>query len=38
MTGNAVRCDYLALYDMDRATSERRAAFQKRITRVFESW
>jgi NAD(P)H dehydrogenase (quinone) len=38
MTGNAVRCDYLALYDMDCATPERRAKFQHRISRVFESW
>lgn len=38
MTGHHVRCDYLALYDMDRATPKSRSRFQDRLTRVFESW
>jgi NAD(P)H dehydrogenase (quinone) len=29
---------YLALYNMDFNASSRRAAFMKRVTRVFESW
>ena len=32
------RFEYLALYNMDFNASLRRAAFMKRITRVFESW
>lgn len=38
MTGRRVRCDYLALYDMDGATSRRRARFRDRVIRVFDSW
>jgi NAD(P)H dehydrogenase (quinone) len=38
MTGHHVRCDYLALYDMNRTTPGRRASFQDRVVRVFESW
>jgi NAD(P)H dehydrogenase (quinone) len=38
MTGHHVRCDYLALYDMNRTTPERRASFQGQVVRVFESW
>jgi NAD(P)H dehydrogenase (quinone) len=37
-TGHHIRCDYLALYDMNRTTPERRASFQDRVVRVFESW
>jgi NAD(P)H dehydrogenase (quinone) len=32
------RFQYLALYSMDFNASSRRAAFMKRVTRVFESW
>ena len=38
MTGHHVRCDYLALYDMDRMTPRTALKFQDRITRVFENW
>jgi len=38
MTGHHVRCDYLALYDMNRTTPARRASFQDRVVRAFESW
>jgi len=38
MIGHHIRCDYLALYDMERATPERRASFQDEMARVFESW
>jgi NAD(P)H dehydrogenase (quinone) len=32
------RFEYLALYDMNFTTAHRRAAFTRRVTRVFESW
>jgi NAD(P)H dehydrogenase (quinone) len=32
------RFQYLALYNMDSNASSRRAAFMKRVARVFESW
>jgi NAD(P)H dehydrogenase (quinone) len=32
------RFEYLALYNMDFNASSRRAAFMKRVSRVFESW
>jgi NAD(P)H dehydrogenase (quinone) len=38
MTGHHVRCDYLALYDMNHTTPGRRASFQDQVARVFESW
>jgi len=38
MTGRQIRCDYLALYGMDRTTPEKRASFQHQVTRAFESW
>jgi NAD(P)H dehydrogenase (quinone) len=38
MTGHHTRCDYLALYGMDRTTPAKRAAFQNRVARVFDSW
>ena len=38
MTGRPIRCDYLAHYDMNHTTPERRAGFQEKVTRVFESW
>lgn len=37
MTGQT-RCDYLALYDMDRTTPGKRASFQHQVARAFESW
>jgi NAD(P)H dehydrogenase (quinone) len=36
--GHSVRCDYLALYDMDRATSRRREVFQNHVARAFDRW
>jgi NAD(P)H dehydrogenase (quinone) len=38
MPGHSVRCDYLAQYDMDHATSEQRAAFLEKVNRAFERW
>jgi NAD(P)H dehydrogenase (quinone) len=38
MPGHSVRCDYLALYDMNHATPDRRAAFLRKVRLVFESW
>lgn len=38
MPGHSVRCDYLALYDMNHTTPERRAAFLRKVKRVFEAW
>jgi NAD(P)H dehydrogenase (quinone) len=38
MPGHSVRCDYLALYDMDHVTPEQRAAFLEKVKRVFEAW
>jgi NAD(P)H dehydrogenase (quinone) len=38
MPGHGVRCDYLGLYDMNHAASERRAAFLRKVKLVFESW
>jgi NAD(P)H dehydrogenase (quinone) len=38
MIGHHVRCDYLALYDMDRATPKTRASFLDKVTRVFGEW
>ena len=35
---NAVRCDYLAYYDMDRSTAEKRTAFLEKVMRAFEAW
>ncbi len=32
------RFEYIALYDMNFTTAPRRAAFLKRVTRVFEAW
>jgi NAD(P)H dehydrogenase (quinone) len=37
MTGKT-RCDYLALYGMDRTTPGKRASFQHQVARAFESW
>ncbi len=36
--GHAVRCDYLAYYDMDHSTAEKRAAFLEKVKRAFETW
>ena len=38
MPGHAVRCDYLAYYDMDHSNPEQRAAFLERVKRTFEAW
>lgn len=38
MTGRHVRCDYLALYDMDGTTAAKRARFCKRVDGVFARW
>ncbi len=38
MPGHAVRCDYLAHYDMNHTTLERRAVFLKKVNLIFESW
>jgi len=38
MTGHPIRCDYVAHYDMNHTTPERRAGFQDKVTRVFASW
>jgi putative NADPH-quinone reductase len=38
MTGRSVRCDYLALYGMDRASPRRRAAFERKVERAFTRW
>jgi NAD(P)H dehydrogenase (quinone) len=37
MPGHAVRCDYLAHYDMNDTTPERRGAFLKKVKLVLES-
>ena len=38
MPGHAVRCDYLAYYDMDHSSPETRAAFLRKVKRTFEAW
>jgi NAD(P)H dehydrogenase (quinone) len=38
VVGHHIRCDYLALYDMERATPKMRASFQEEMSRVFERW
>jgi NAD(P)H dehydrogenase (quinone) len=38
MPGHHIRCDYLAHYDMNRSTPERRTAFLEKIKRAFNSW
>jgi NAD(P)H dehydrogenase (quinone) len=38
MPGHAVRCDYLAYYDMDHSTLEKRVAFLERVERTFAVW
>jgi NAD(P)H dehydrogenase (quinone) len=38
MPGHAVRCDYLAYYDMDHSKPEQRAAFLEKVKRTFEAW
>ena len=38
MPGHAVRCDYLAYYDMDHSDPEQRAAFLEKVKRTFEAW
>ena len=36
--GRAVRCDYLAYYDMDHSKPEQRGAFLEKVKRTFEVW
>jgi hypothetical protein len=36
MPGHAVRCDYLAYYDMGHSTAEKRTAFLEKVKRAFE--
>jgi putative NADPH-quinone reductase len=38
MPGHSVQCDYVALYDMNHSTPERRAAFLEKVKRNFERW
>jgi hypothetical protein len=38
LPGHGVRCDYLALYDMNHTTPERRAAFLAKVKETFEGW
>lgn len=38
LAGHPIRCDYLAEYDMNHSTPERRACFRDKVTRVFASW
>jgi NAD(P)H dehydrogenase (quinone) len=38
MPGHSITCSYLALYDMNRSTSEGRAAFLSRVERAFQVW
>lgn len=38
MAKRSLRCDYLALYGMDRASSRQRADFQKKVEQAFSSW
>jgi putative NADPH-quinone reductase len=38
MPGHHVRCDYLACYDMNHSTPERRSAFLEKVEHAFQSW
>jgi NAD(P)H dehydrogenase (quinone) len=38
MPGHRVSCDYLALYNMNSASLERRQAFLLKVERAFEAW
>jgi NAD(P)H dehydrogenase (quinone) len=38
LIGRHASCEYLAHYDMNHSTSERRASFLNKVTRVFEAW
>jgi NAD(P)H dehydrogenase (quinone) len=38
MPGHAIRCDYLAYYDMDHSNLEQRVAFLEKVERTFETW
>jgi NAD(P)H dehydrogenase (quinone) len=38
MPGHHVTCDYLALYDMNRTTLQRRQSFLTRVERTFTAW
>jgi hypothetical protein len=36
--GRHVSCEYIAHYDMNHSTSERREAFQNKVLHAFEAW
>jgi NAD(P)H dehydrogenase (quinone) len=38
MPGHAVRCDYIACYNMDHSKEKQRAAFLLKIQRIFKAW
>jgi NAD(P)H dehydrogenase (quinone) len=38
MPGHSITCSYLALYDMNRLSSEGRAAFMDTVERAFQAW
>jgi NAD(P)H dehydrogenase (quinone) len=38
LIGQHASCDYLAPYDMNHSTSQRRATFLNKVTHVFEAW
>jgi NAD(P)H dehydrogenase (quinone) len=38
LIGQHARCDYLADYDMNHSTSQRRATFLSKVTHVLEAW
>jgi NAD(P)H dehydrogenase (quinone) len=38
MPGHGISCNYLALYDMNRTTPVRRAAFLSKVERTFQTW
>jgi NAD(P)H dehydrogenase (quinone) len=38
MPGHSIRCDYLAHYNMNNTTPERRARFLNKVGRAFEAW
>lgn len=38
MPGHAVRCDYLAYYDVDHSSREQRVGFMEKVKQTFEVW
>jgi NAD(P)H dehydrogenase (quinone) len=38
MPGHSISCDYLAQYDMNHTTPQRRTAFLNKVGRTFEAW